>query len=163
MKTLFKVSVFCSILYGVLLLPSLAPEKADNSTIINLPVVEQVEAKVAPIDASPAQLEVKPNDVTDGVWEWKPLVEQYFPKSEVINALRIMSAENGSGNPQVVSKPNRNGTKDFGLFQINTCHKNRVDGDLSRLLDAETNVKIASEIYSEQGFKPWSTAKKLGL
>lgn len=111
----------------------------------------------------PQVAESKPDDITDGVWEWKSLVEQYFPQSEVINALRIMSAENGSGDPKRISKPNRNGTIDHGLFQINTCHKNRVDGDLSQLQDAETNVRIAHDIWSEQGWKPWSTAKKLGL
>lgn len=135
------------------------PKQVEAQAAKTTPVVEQVEPPIQPQVVEPT----KPDDVTDGVWEWKPLVESYFPQSEVLNALRIMSAENGSGDPQRLSKPNRNGTVDYGLFQINTCHKGRVDGDLSRLQDADTNVRIAAEIFSEQSWKPWSTAKKLGL
>lgn len=139
------------------------------STQAAAPVVTVEKPTVEPIKTNPAQpkdngnLTTKPEDVTDGVWEWRDLVGQYFPQDQLVNALRIMSAENGAGTPERVSKANRNGTRDYGLFQINTCHIKRVDGDLSRLQNAETNVKIASDIYQEQGWRPWSTAKKLGL
>lgn len=130
--------------------------------IVATPKVEQpTQSKVAEPEKA-VKLEKTP-DITDGVWEWRELVAKYFPADQVHNALRIMSAENGSGNPKVISKPNRNKTRDYGLFQVNTCHKSRVDGDLEKLQDAETNVRIASEIYKEQGWKPWTTHTKLGL
>ena len=158
MKTLFFMSIFALVTPFV---NGNSEKDIKNST--QAQIIQAEPVKPIEVLAPSAPQLVKTDDITDGVWEWKPLVEQYFPQSEVINALRIMSAENGSGDPTRLSKPNRNGTVDHGLFQINTVHKNRVDGDLSRLQDANTNVKIAYDIWSESGWKPWSTAHKLGL
>lgn len=123
-------------------------------TMVEQPqIIEKVELKPEP---------TKTDDITDGVWEWRELVKKYFPQDQWQNALRVMSGENGAGKAELVSRMNRNGTYDYGLFMINTCHKERV-GDLNKLLDAETNVKIAYEIWSEQGWKPWVAAQKLGI
>jgi len=92
-----------------------------------------------------------------GVEPWRGLVGKYFPASEIENALSIMSAESG-GNPDAISP-----TKDLGLMQINAVHADRVGGDLSRLFDPEVNLRVAYEIWSEQSWHPWSTAKKLNL
>ena len=157
MKTLFFMSIFALVTPFVNGVPK--PE-LKNSTQAQI-----IQAPVKPIEvlAPSAPQLVKTDDITDGVWEWKDLIAEYFPQSEQLNALRIMSAENGSGDPTIISKPNRNGTNDYGLFQINTCHRSRVDGDLSKLQDPRVNVQIAFQIWSEQSWKPWSTAKKLGL
>ena len=45
---------------------------------------------------------------------------------------------------------------EVGLFQIAPLHAWRVGGDVKRLLDPETNIRVAWEIYSEQGWRPWS-------
>lgn len=83
------------------------------------------------------------------------LIDQYFPADARPTATAIMMAES-SGNSWAVGH-NTNGTTDSGLFQINSIHADRVNGDLSSLLDPETNVRVASEIYREQGFSPWVT------
>lgn len=53
---------------------------------------------------------------------------------------------------------NSDGSVDRGVFQINSVHYKRVNS-LDQLLDAETNIKVAAQIYHEQGFKPWVTFK----
>lgn len=50
---------------------------------------------------------------------------------------------------------NNDGSMDYGLMQINSIHRKRVGGDLNALLDPETNVRVAHDIFVEQGFTPW--------
>lgn len=55
---------------------------------------------------------------------------------------------------EVVGGPNRNGTYDRGLFQINDVHKK----DRSKLVrDATYNTEVAYAIYKSQGLRAWST------
>ena len=53
-------------------------------------------------------------------------------------------------------------TQDFGLLQINQVHAHRVNGDLTQLLNPKINIKVAYQIYSEQGWCPWTVARNLG-
>lgn len=46
--------------------------------------------------------------------------------------------------------------QNLGPFQLNVVHAGRVGGDPGRLLDPATNVRIAFELYSEQGWRPWA-------
>jgi len=171
MKNIFFVSIFATI---CLVISSVGnnPPKIESSTAKNTPVeaikVEPIVADSATSPQPEVKPEVKPEDVTDGVWEQKDLVARYFPKSELINALRIMSKENGSADPERVSVPNKDKWKsrDYGLFQLNDHWQgNRVGGDVEQFKNPETNVKIAYNIWSESGnsWRLWSTAKKLGL
>ena len=55
---------------------------------------------------------------------------------------------------------NRNGTNDYGLFQINdvqikTCHT-----DKNKLLTLKENIRCATQLYIQKGPKVWSTHKK---
>lgn len=55
-----------------------------------------------------------------------------------------------------VNTKNRNGTVDRGVAQINSIHCGKVQGDCATaLLDAETNIKIAKQLYDRSGFNPW--------
>lgn len=54
---------------------------------------------------------------------------------------------------------NQDGSRDYGIFQINSIHAGRVNGNVQMLLDPETNVRVAAEIYREQGWTPWVTFK----
>ena len=52
---------------------------------------------------------------------------------------------------------NRDGTPDWGYFQINTIHLERRGVNLRDLLDCKTNIDFAYQLYVEnQGFTPWS-------
>lgn len=63
-----------------------------------------------------------------------------------------------SGNPSATNK-NRNGSTDYGLFQINSVHGSLLkQGQWSNPLD---NAKMAYKVYADAGnsFKPWTTYK----
>lgn len=57
---------------------------------------------------------------------------------------------------------NADGSVDYGLMQINSIHADMVGGDLSKLYDPATNIKIAYSL-SKGGtdWSPW-TAYKTG-
>jgi hypothetical protein len=64
--------------------------------------------------------------------------------------------------PKAVSRPNTNGSKDYGLFQINTVHFRETafvknGWNATTLLDAHTNALAARTVFNAQGFKAWST------
>lgn len=63
-------------------------------------------------------------------------------------AVAIAIAESGL-NTQA-RHTNSNGSVDYSLFQLNSVHKQR-----GNLADPVENVKIAMDIYAEQGWNPW--------
>jgi hypothetical protein len=72
-------------------------------------------------------------------------------------ALAIQRAENPQGKCEIYHY-NRNGTLDWGYFQINTVHLERPGLNLRDLLDCKANIDFAYELYRrERGFTPWST------
>lgn len=71
-------------------------------------------------------------------------------------AFDIISHESG-WNPEA-THVNPNGTVDYGLFQINSIHANRVNGDPTKLEDPQTNIDIAYDIYKEQGCSAWDAS-----
>jgi hypothetical protein len=74
-------------------------------------------------------------------------------------ALAIQRAENPQGKCEIYHY-NRNGTLDWGYFQINTVHLQRPDVNLRDLLDCNANIDFAYKLYVEKGgFEPWSTYK----
>ena len=61
-----------------------------------------------------------------------------------------------SNRPGIISKPNSNGTRDFGLMQINDgawqqAFYNRWD----KVLELEMNVELAYHIWELYGWSPW--------
>ena len=87
------------------------------------------------------------------------LIDKYFPAEARERAGKIAHCESGEREDAIGH--NRNGTIDSGYFQINSIHKARVDGDINKLLDGEINVRVASEIYAEQGWSPWTCNRKV--
>ncbi len=71
-------------------------------------------------------------------------------------ALTIVRYESGF-NPNAISH-----TGDYGLFQINCYwHRNKFSGDCYALLDIDSNIRVAKQIYDAQGWRPWVTSKYL--
>ncbi len=67
-------------------------------------------------------------------------------------ALIIAKMESGY-RPWAISR-----TNDYGVFQLNCrWQKQRVGGDCRKFLNPDTNIRIAKQIYDEQGWKPWTT------
>jgi hypothetical protein len=72
-------------------------------------------------------------------------------------ALAIQRAENPQGKCEIYHY-NRDGTLDWGYFQINTVHLQRPGLNLRDLLDCKANIDFACQLYQEKrGFTPWST------
>ena len=98
--------------------------------------------------------------------KWKDLVSRYFPNEEVNNALNVMFKES-SGNPTGTPNVNKNGSKDYGLMQINDIHapeiKAKFGYTMDDMLDPEKNIRVAQWLWNRFGWKPWSTAESLGL
>lgn len=70
-------------------------------------------------------------------------------------ALAISQAENGTRQCDRVSKPNKNGTVDYGVFQINTVHTKRIS--VEDLKDCRKNIEFAYKLFKEQGnWSAWS-------
>jgi hypothetical protein len=71
-------------------------------------------------------------------------------------ALAIQRSENPQGKCEIYHY-NRDGTLDWGYFQINTIHLKRRGVNLRDLLDCKTNIDFAYQLYVEnQGFTPWT-------
>lgn len=87
------------------------------------------------------------------------LIKETFP-DDAHSALAIASCESGL-NPYVESKPNTNGTRDGGLFQINDTHNARMEQLGLDKFDPEDNAKFARILYEEQGWAPWTCKKAL--
>ena len=63
-----------------------------------------------------------------------------------------MACESG-GDPAAISPDGQN----WGLMQVNLVHLWRVGGDPYRLLDPETNMRVAWDIYVDGGgWGPWA-------
>jgi len=87
------------------------------------------------------------------------LFDKYFG-SEAPLMRAICQAENGTQEPSRVSKPNKNGSVDIGLCQINSIHADKVGGNLELLKDAETNIRVAKEIRdSWESWNAWTCYK----
>lgn len=75
-----------------------------------------------------------------------------FPQSVHVTMVAIALAESG-GRVEVINPFNSNGTKDYGLFQINSVH-GYTERDLTT--DAAFNTRCAKAIYDRQGLRAWS-------
>ncbi len=101
------------------------------------------------------------------------LVRAHFPADQVGNAMAVSRCESGHGNR--VSKPNTNGTRDFGVFQINDggtlqaalravgVSSSSIADAREKALKPELNVRMARAIWDSRGWQPWTCAAKLEI
>lgn len=75
---------------------------------------------------------------------------------DAIIAVAISIAEDGSGNPAALSGLNSNGSRDLGLWQINSQWWAQFGGQ-SALIDPWRNAQAAYYIKGRQGWCAWST------
>ena len=70
-------------------------------------------------------------------------------------AIAVARCENRNLGPTIISN-----TNDYGIFQINEIHAWRVEGDIMQLLIPEVNVRVAYEIYVDNGgWVPWRSSR----
>lgn len=120
----------------------------------------------------PAAAIIRPT-TTVGTADVLALVRQHFPASQVGNAMAVSRCESGHSN--AIGALNTNGTRDWGVFQLNDG--GTLQGALRRLgvpftsteeaqqlaLDAQINVRAARIIFDDRGWAPWVCAYKVGI
>jgi hypothetical protein len=85
------------------------------------------------------------------------LFDKYFGL-KADEARKVAKCE--SGMRDVTSKPNRNGTYDYGVMQINSLWLKVYNLTPDQLLDRETNISTAKKIYDRTGdFSAWRFSK----
>lgn len=78
-----------------------------------------------------------------------------FPESAIPTGVAVAMAESG-GDPTQINTANRNGSRDYGLFQINTVHGSLLQqGDWR---NPDDNAKMAYKVWVDAGRKwtPWA-------
>jgi len=100
-----------------------------------------------PVNDPPAVPVQKPSDCS--------AVKSYDWDHQI--AYAICMAESGGNPVKDNAGLNSDGSVDFGLMQVNSIHADMVGGNLERLRDPETNIKIAYSL-SKGGsdWTPWS-------
>jgi hypothetical protein len=117
----------------------------------------QPDTPIPPFTGPLPVFEPGPGRVSD-VDRYRLAVAAGFVGQEAILAVAISIAENGSGVPDVVSRPNWNNTVDIGLWQINSAHIGS-SGIVSKewLFVPINNARAAFAIRARQGWCAWST------
>jgi hypothetical protein len=100
----------------------------------------------------------------------KTYIQTYFPANEVNKAIAIASCESGL-NPSEVSAPNANGSRDWGVFELNDggtlenllAESSFSTTNLVQALNPQWNVQAAALLFSQRGWAPWVCAYKLGI
>lgn len=77
-----------------------------------------------------------------------------FTGDDVAIAVAVALAESG-GRYAAVSPPNFNGTRDYGLWQINSVHA-QLFAQYPTWWDA-SNGKMAKDVHARQGWRAWTT------
>ena len=88
-------------------------------------------------------------------------LNQHFSPKDMPMAKLAMKRES-SGNPRA-RNVNKNGTVDYGLFQINESNipelrKAGIIQDATDLYDIDVNIKAASYLQKKYGWKPWKSS-----
>lgn len=97
--------------------------------------------KVNPVVLSVCHNPVKVEDIITCVF-----------KQDSKMALAISQAENGTRQCNRIHV-NKNGTLDYGVFQVNSIHGS------TELLDCRKNIEVAYQIFKKSGWSPWVTFK----
>ncbi|MGD2059785.1 MAG: transglycosylase SLT domain-containing protein [Acidimicrobiia bacterium] len=90
------------------------------------------------------------------VERWRPLVAEHFPSAEVDTAMCIIRHESG-GDP-AADNPRSSAS---GLFQIlESLWGPHYGVSAKELFEPTTNVRLASDIWDQHGWRAWSPYKR---
>ena len=127
-------------------------ETVIKTTLAENKIVESVEDEKT--KEEPVTTTEEPKKEYTGVCaQYYDMVDKYDWDTEVM--LAIMYAESNCRPNLDNSGLNKNGSVDYGLFQINSVHGYSKED----LMDPEFNIKVAYKIYKSQGLKAWSVYK----
>jgi C-type lysozyme/alpha-lactalbumin family protein len=87
------------------------------------------------------------------------LIDKGVPHHDA-NTLVCIAHHESKLKPGAINHHNSNGTKDYGLFQINSIWKKPCGLSAKQLLDSKKNLTCAVHVYNKQGLKAWVTYPK---
>src|SRR5436309_1517542 len=86
---------------------------------------------------------------------YQSLIAQGIPAGDATKLTAISGAESGFG-ANVISPPNTNGTRDYGVFQVNSRAWPQLNPESLPAADLNTNAAAAATVYRQQGLGAWS-------
>lgn len=92
----------------------------------------------------------------------KQLILEYIVEvfgDDADRAIWVAKCESGL-KASAINDQNRNGTVDYGVFQVNSVHIKTYGTGFTK--SWKENVDVAKKIFDQQGFKPWVCAKSVG-
>lgn len=96
------------------------------------------------------------------------LITRVFPPGERRHALAVARCESGLRN--VPGARNADGSRDWGIFQLNDGAGQwsrstlaLLGGTPSTTLDPPWNVRAARRLWARRGWQPWTCGRRLGL
>lgn len=93
---------------------------------------------------------------------YEDLIRAVWPRRLEAEAIAIARCESSLRN--VTSRPNRNGSRDHGLFQLNDGGTlQELGGTISLARSPAWNVRAALRLYERWGWQPWTCARNLGF
>jgi len=87
------------------------------------------------------------------------LMDRGVPERDA-NTLVCIAYHESKFKPEAINRFNRNKTKDYGLFQINSIWKKPCGFTAAELLVSNNNIQCAVHVYNKQGLKAWVTYPK---
>lgn len=121
----------------------------------DLPVASVPVSVPQPVAIVPEQGALVPGRVSVAERYQLALAAGWSP-AEAIIATAIAMAENGAGDPRALSPKNWDGSRDLGLWQINSGWWSQFGGQ-EALSVPLTNALAAHAIFLRQGWCAWST------
>lgn len=112
----------------------------------------------------PSYLTGVPSDKSKRCTKWEP---KFRFHGLPVEQFSYIAWRESRCNEKIVSKPNRNGSRDYGLVQINSSWKTVTAqvcrskyGNMNVLLNADCNLKVAKYLMdnTNDGIKNWSTS-----
>jgi hypothetical protein len=89
-------------------------------------------------------------------------IAMVFPEEVRADAIKVANCE--SSLLEKASNKNRNGSQDWGIFQLNDGGTlQRLGGNAELARDPVWNIKAAYILYQDRGWQPWVCAKALKL
>ena len=128
--------------------------------------ISQLNQEMTPIIQERVQAPITTPSASSTSTDTMTLILKYFPQEQWQNAYNVMMGESGGRadaigdnfpidtgrGPEIIPS--------YGLFQIRGL-PGRPASD--QLINPEFNVKYAADLWRQEGWRPWTAAKKLGL
>lgn len=125
------------------------------SQVVSLELRSPVQNPFVLVTKPAQEMYVRTTSPSVEVEQTSDLFDKYF--GEEADIARAVAMAESKMNSQAINHSDGHGVcrGSFGTMQIACIHTERFGVELKDLLDEETNIRIASEIWKEQGWTPW--------